>query len=117
MDPAEGIMKKCTLCVDRIYNDNIPVEDRVPACVRTCPTNARHFGDLGNPESDVSKMVAARGGFDLMPEQQTKPVNKYLPPRPRRAADDPSISLLAMADAVTPMGFWKWVDKTLEKLG
>ena len=28
MDPAEGVMKKCTLCVDRIYNENIPEEDR-----------------------------------------------------------------------------------------
>ena len=34
MDPVENVMKKCTLCVDRIYNDNIPEEDRVPACVR-----------------------------------------------------------------------------------
>ncbi|MEK9790795.1 MAG: 4Fe-4S dicluster domain-containing protein, partial [Alphaproteobacteria bacterium] len=65
LDPAEGVMKKCTLCVDRIYNDNLPEEDRQPACVRTCPTNARHFGDLGDPNSEVSLMVAARGGVDL----------------------------------------------------
>jgi len=80
MDPVENVMKKCTLCVDRIYNKNIPEEDRVPACVRTCPTSARHFGDLGDPNSDVSKLVAERGGYDLLPEQKTKPVNKYLPP-------------------------------------
>ena len=30
MDAAEGVMKKCTLCVDRIYNENIPEEDREP---------------------------------------------------------------------------------------
>src|SRR6056297_603910 len=30
MDQAEGVMKKCTLCVDRIYHDNLPEEDRVP---------------------------------------------------------------------------------------
>ena len=65
-------MKKCTLCVDRIYNENIPEVDRVPSCVRTCPAGARHFGDLGDPTSDVSKLVAERGGFDLMPEQGTK---------------------------------------------
>ena len=40
MDPVEQVMKKCTLCVDRIYNENLPEEDRVPACVRTCPTGA-----------------------------------------------------------------------------
>ena len=113
LDPAEGVMKKCTLCVDRIYNDNIPEEDRVPACVRTCPTNARHFGDLGDPTSDVSKMVLDRGGVDLMPEQETRPVNKYLPPRPRRAVEDTPMSLVAMAEAETPTGFWKWIDSTL----
>ena len=31
LDQAAGVMKKCTLCVDRIYNDNLPEEDRVPA--------------------------------------------------------------------------------------
>ena len=117
MDPAEGVMKKCTLCVDRIYNENIPEEDRVPACVRTCPTNARHFGDLGDPESEVSLLVLARGGVDLLPEQQTKPVNKYLPPRQRRQVEEAPNSLLAIADAATPKGFWKWMDTTLERLG
>jgi Fe-S-cluster-containing dehydrogenase component len=85
-DYGHGIMKKCTLCVDRIYNEHLPEEDRVPACVRACPTGARHFGDLGDPESDVSQLVAERGGFDLLPEFGYKPVNKYLPPRPRRDA-------------------------------
>ena len=55
-DYLDGVMKKCTLCVDRIYNDNLEPEDRLPACVRACPTGARHFGDLGDPESDVSKL-------------------------------------------------------------
>ena len=117
MDQSAGVMKKCTLCVDRIYNDNLPEEDRQPACVRTCPTNARHFGDLGDPNSEVSLMVAARGGVDLMPEQDTRPVNKYLPPRPRRAAEEAPVSLVAMAEAETPKGFWKWVDTALERMG
>ncbi len=59
----------------------------MPACVRTCPSGARHFGDLGDPDSDVSQLVAERGGMDLMPEQGTKPVNKYLPPRPKDQLD------------------------------
>ena len=32
-----------------------------------CPA----FGDLGDPMSDVSQLAASRGGFDLMPEQDT----------------------------------------------
>ena len=105
-------MKKCTLCVDRIYNQNLPEVDRVPACVRTCPSNARHFGDLGDPDSDVSQMVAARGGMDLMPELGTKPVNKYLPPRLKdRPAAKP---LTAIAD-VEATGIAGWLDRLLEK--
>ena len=114
LDAAAGVMKKCTLCVDRIYNENLPEEDRVPACVRTCPANARHFGDLGDRNSDVSRMVAERGGIDLMPEQDTKPVNKYLPPRPKdRAAQGPNLAALAEPEA---KGFLGWLDRALEKL-
>ncbi|MFM2130635.1 MAG: hypothetical protein RL477_2181, partial [Pseudomonadota bacterium] len=53
-DADAGVMKKCTLCIDRIYNENLPERDRVPACVATCPAGARHFGDLADPGSEVS---------------------------------------------------------------
>jgi hypothetical protein len=108
-------MKKCTLCIDRIYNDTIPEEDRIPACVRTCPAGARHFGDLGNPNSDVSILVAERGGFDLMPEQGTRPTNKYLPPRPRTPVANFAPDVSENTD-VTLTGFFGWVDRTLSKL-
>ena len=112
MDAEEKVMKKCTLCVDRIYNENLPEEDRVPACVRTCPAGARHFGDLGDPESDVSKLVAERGGVDLMPDQGTAPVNKYLPPRPK---DEPAFNLAEMAEP-QPKGMLGWLDAALARL-
>jgi Fe-S-cluster-containing dehydrogenase component len=82
-DSDAGVMKKCTLCIDRIYNDNLEEVDRVPACVSTCPAGARHYGDLADPDSAVSRLVEERGGYDLMPELGYKPTNKYLPPRPR----------------------------------
>jgi Fe-S-cluster-containing dehydrogenase component len=114
MDPVAGVMKKCTLCVDRIYNDNIPEEDRVPACVRACPAGARHFGDLGDPASPVSELVAARGGFALMPEMGTKPVNRYLPPRPK---DRPRACAPApAAEEPGPDGFLGWLDRALARL-
>jgi Fe-S-cluster-containing dehydrogenase component len=117
LDQAEGVMKKCTLCVDRIYNENLEEVDRVPACVRTCPAGARHFGDLGDPDSDVSRLVAERGGFDLMPEQGTKPVNKYLPPRPKDKLAEVSAGSDTMQPvAETPKGFLRWLDKALEAL-
>jgi Fe-S-cluster-containing dehydrogenase component len=115
MDIAAGVMKKCTLCVDRIYNDNIPEVDRVPACVRSCPANARHYGDLADPDSHVSKLVAERGGVDLMPEQGTKPVNKYLPPRPKADMDAPDDFKLAALAEPEAKGFLGWLDRVLER--
>lgn len=120
LDAAEGVMKKCTLCVDRIYNENIPDEDREPACVRTCPANARHFGDFADPNSAVSKMSAERGGMELMPEQGTKPVNRYLPPRLKAdIKTDGDIDILAPflePVASEPKGLLGWLDKALEAL-
>ena len=115
MDPSEKVMKKCTLCVDRIYNENLPEIDREPACVRTCPSGARHFGDFADPSSNVSQLVEKRGGIELMPEQGTKPVNRYLPPRPRDEAIDILAPLLAPV-AEEPKGLLAWIDKTLERL-
>jgi hypothetical protein len=83
--------------------------------VRTCPAGARHFGDLADPDSAVSVLVAERGGFDLMPEQGTKPVNKYLPPRPKTAEIDVLAPFLdPVAENAT--GFLGWLDRALGKL-
>lgn len=114
-DPDEGVMKKCTLCIDRIYNDTLPEADRQPACVITCPSRARHFGDLGDPNSDVSRLVRERGGYDLMPEQGTKPVNKYLPPRPRKVEAATIGAKASLDPASGATGFLGWVDKMLSR--
>jgi Fe-S-cluster-containing dehydrogenase component len=112
-DYDDGVMKKCTLCVDRIYNETFAPEDRIPACVRACPTGARHFGDLGDPASAVSQLVAERGGFDLLPEFGYKPINKYLPPRRRR--DERAAAQATAANAGAAAGgsaerLFAWVD-------
>jgi Fe-S-cluster-containing dehydrogenase component len=116
-DAEDGVMKKCTLCIDRIYNENLDEIDRVPACVSTCPVSARHFGDLGDPESKVSALVAERGGYDLMPELGYRPVNKYLPPRPRQiaAGSTGAGSTLAPSSRVAGHGFLAWVDRALTR--
>ncbi len=120
-DYGDGVMKKCTLCVDRIYNDHLPEEDRIPACVRACPTGARHFGDLGDPASAVSQLVAERGGYDLLPEIGYKPVNKYLPPRARRdgrsapAGTRPRPSPPAAATGAAADKLFAWVDRILSR--
>jgi sulfite dehydrogenase (quinone) subunit SoeB len=115
LDPAAGVMRKCTLCVDRIYNETLDPQDREPACVRTCPTGARHFGDLGDPGSDVSRLVEARGGIALMPDMGTKPVNRYLPPREK---DRPmQASPLAPLLDVQATGLAGWLDRLLGRMG
>jgi Fe-S-cluster-containing dehydrogenase component len=112
-DQSHGVMKKCTLCIDRIYNDNLAAEDRIPACVRACPTGARHFGDLGDPDSSVAQLVAARGGYDLMPEFGYRPVNKYLPPRPRREAATPAPAELPKPAGSAIERLFAWADRLL----
>jgi Fe-S-cluster-containing dehydrogenase component len=81
LDPSSGTMKKCTLCVDRIYDQALPEADRKPACVMACPTSARLFGDIHDPDSQVSQAIRDNGGYALMPEWGTHPANHYLPRR------------------------------------
>jgi Fe-S-cluster-containing dehydrogenase component len=115
-DEDEGVMKKCTLCIDRIYNDNLAPEEREPACVATCPARARHFGDLGDPDSKVSKLVAERGGFDLMPEMGYKPTNKYLPPRQHAQRVDPPAPEPAPEPATgSAPALLRWIDRALSR--
>ena len=52
-------MTKCTLCVDRIYDDKLAEADRKPACVKACPTGARLFGDVKDPVGRDGKLTAA----------------------------------------------------------
>jgi Fe-S-cluster-containing dehydrogenase component len=112
-----GVMQKCTLCVDRIYNESFDEIDRQPACVMACPTRARHFGDIGDPDSAISKLVAERGGYDLMPEMGYKPVNKYLPPRERRdgCASRPAASQDEKVDFSTASPLLRWMDRMLSR--
>jgi sulfite dehydrogenase (quinone) subunit SoeB len=114
-----GTMQKCTLCVDRIYNATLDPADRQPACVAACPTRARHFGDLGDPESDVSRLVAERDGYALMPEFGYRPVNRYLPPRPRRdGRDDANERIPPREDAFDRErlpGVLRWLDRALSR--
>ena len=114
-------MKKCTQCVDRLYNETIPEEDRLPACVRACPTGARAFGDLGDPQSAVSKSVADRGGYGLLEEFGYKPVNRYLPPRTANSNTASTSVVAKSAEAIPkPDGsaierLFAWADQALSR--
>lgn len=111
--PTEGVMKKCTLCVDRIYNEQIPEAQRQPACVQACPTRARSFGDFADPESEVSIKSRERNGQALMPELDYKPVNRYLPPRKKqKVCAAPNEEQLDPAELPNAL---RWLDKILSR--
>jgi Fe-S-cluster-containing dehydrogenase component len=81
LDETSGTMRKCTLCVDRIYDTALPEAERQPACVLACPAHARHFGDFDDPSSTVSTLARERDGAPLLEKLGYRPTNRYLPPR------------------------------------
>jgi len=110
LDPVVGTMRKCTLCANRIDDPDRPEADRIPACVRACPTGARHFGNPADPDSALGRLVAERGGLALMPDMGTRPSSRYLPPRPKdRIANDPLAPLSAEG------GVRGWIGRLLGK--
>jgi len=80
-DPKEQAADKCDMCVHRIDNG---IE---PSCVNTCQGRARIFGDLNDPDSQVSKLVKEHNlstGTEsinvLLPEEDTNPHVFYIDP-------------------------------------
>jgi len=68
----DGTADKCTFCMHRVEKGDDP------ACVAVCPSRALHFGDLDDPTSEVSRLLASRPSHTLMPEAGTKPRIHYL---------------------------------------
>lgn len=68
----EGYADKCTFCIHRVE------KGQDPACVSVCPTRCMYFGDLDDPESEVSKLLASRRSHVLHPEAGTGPRVIYL---------------------------------------
>jgi Fe-S-cluster-containing dehydrogenase component len=85
---SAGVMEKCTFCVQRIRRaeeralvENRELEDGevVPACVQTCPPSALVFGDLNDPQSQVSRVLENNPrSFRLLEHLGTEPSVYYL---------------------------------------
>lgn len=68
----DGHIDKCTFCHHRL------AQGQLPACVSVCPTKCMYFGDLDNPNSEVSKKLKTRKYKTLAPEAGTGPQVYYL---------------------------------------
>lgn len=63
---------KCTWCYHRIKHGE------KPACVDVCPTGTRTFGDINDPESEISKALAANRIDVLKSYLGTRPKTRYI---------------------------------------
>ena len=68
------IMDKCTLC------DQLREKGETPACVWNCVGGALHYGDINDPESEVSKLIAASEGhvYTLKDDSGNKPTGRFI---------------------------------------
>ena len=67
-----GTMVKCDFCSERVSSG------LEPACVATCPTDARIFGDLDDANSKARRLIRERGGRQPLPQKNTKPKVYYV---------------------------------------
>jgi Fe-S-cluster-containing dehydrogenase component len=71
---AEKVVEKCTLCVQLTDTGG------QPACVKACTGKARFYGDLDDPRSDVSKVLAEAGSDSVhsLPDVGNHPSTRYI---------------------------------------
>lgn len=72
LEQKAGVVEKCTFCIHRTRNG------KVTRCTEVCPVGARKFGDLSDPDSEVSQMLKTRRAFRLKEELGTEPVIWYV---------------------------------------
>ncbi|HKS74275.1 MAG TPA: TAT-variant-translocated molybdopterin oxidoreductase [Terriglobales bacterium] len=84
---SRGVMEKCTYCVQRINWHRIDAEradsrikdgELQTACQESCPANAIIFGNINDPESQVSKLKAGHRNYSLLADLNTRPRTTYL---------------------------------------
>ncbi len=68
---SRGVMEKCTLCKERTD------EGEEPMCVLCCPGDARIYGDLDDPQSEISRAIRNNQAYVLLEEKGTRPKVHY----------------------------------------
>jgi molybdopterin-containing oxidoreductase family iron-sulfur binding subunit len=84
---TRGVMEKCSFCVQRIQlgklsakKDGRALKDGEikTACQQVCPANAIVFGDMNDPNSEVSKLMENRRTYAILTELNTRPAVNYM---------------------------------------
>lgn len=84
---SRGVMEKCTFCIQRIQTARldarasgaVPADGTIrPACAQTCASRAIVFGNLADPQSEVSKLARSPRSYRLLEELGTEPAVRYL---------------------------------------
>jgi molybdopterin-containing oxidoreductase family iron-sulfur binding subunit len=88
---SRGVMEKCTYCVQRISQHRIDAErtedqnekntiigSLQTACQQACPANAIVFGNINDPNSQVSRWKAKSRNYELLADLNTRPRTTYL---------------------------------------
>jgi Fe-S-cluster-containing dehydrogenase component len=85
----EGVMSKCTFCVHRQDDPDIPDQGGTTACQQTCPVDAIKFGDMDDPDSDPRQHLQEKGAsssFKLLEDRGTEPNIVYIGDEPSNDA-------------------------------
>jgi tetrathionate reductase subunit B len=72
LNPVTGTVDKCDFCFHRV------AQGLEPSCVNTCQGRARIFGDINDPESEVSKLLAKNAYSVLLKGMGTEPNVFYI---------------------------------------
>ncbi len=84
---SRGVMEKCTFCVQRILYARLEAkregreledEEVQTACQQSCPAEAIVFGDMNDPESRISRMLASPRTYKVLEEINVRPSVGYL---------------------------------------